>query len=129
MNVWTGGRRIDRSCGRRLALDVAMLRWRNSILRLRSREIRCTVRGFDRTIASPRILPLVRDLLFSNRRGSPLNERLVDTIVNTGGNSCKKFESLRSLEAESFLLPSPPSLSFSLSLFPFECSCFSYFSG
>jgi len=69
----------------------------------------------------------IEDLLFSNRRRS-LNERLVDTIVNTGGNSCKKFESLRSLEAESFLLPSPPSLSFSFSLLPFECSCFSYFS-
>lgn len=82
-------------CGRRLAADVAT-----------EFDSAVTIEGIlvrgsrAHTIAPwshwsfPPTLPMaarrIGDLLFSNRRGS--RRGLVDTIVNTGGNSCKKFK-------------------------------------
>lgn len=109
-------------CGQRLAIDVAVLR---------RAEFDSAVTIERISVHSPQVRSLlpascrshgIGDLLFSNRRGSPLNERLVDTIVNTGGNSCKKFESLRLLGAESFLLPLPSFFLFTSSIRAFRTS-------
>jgi len=109
-----------------------MSRW-NSILRLRSREFWCAASAhiqslFDRI---DRFFPHCWwPFARSPNRGSlvlestriSVQQDLVDTIVNTGGNSCKKFKPSVELGAESFLLPCLRSLCFSLRA---RASCFS----
>lgn len=95
--------------------DWQLMSRRNSILRLRSREFWCAAAAHTRSLFD-RIdcfSPHCRSLACSPNRGSLVLESaeisaqrgLVDTIVNTGGNSCKKFKPPVGLGAESFLLP------------------------
>jgi len=118
--IWSWMKSICRSSARetnkyvqRLAADIAS--W-NSILRLRSREFWCAAPAHIRLLFD-RIdrfslhcrWPFVRSLnqgslVFKSEKISA-QRTLVDTIVNTGGNSCKKFKPPDGLGAESFLLP------------------------
>lgn len=107
-------------------------RW-NSILRLRSREFWCAAPAhirllFDRIdrFSSHCRWSFVRSLnwrsLVLESAQISAQRSLVDTIVNIGGNSCKKFKPPVGLGAESFLLPCLRTLCFPLRT---SASCFS----